>query len=202
MTTPKAGLAAILVFGVATVAACSGGGGNTSPTIPQSSSNAVAPNSVGQNGNAKTILSGNGCTQSVARGSTGPGFVVTPNYSECGGDGGVGGTGGGGNGPGGGGTGTAGGNCSQGGGCGLLNQPCTSDPTQTKCEPVAEATGPPKQGDTCQQTDGANSLAVGATVGAVNSQPRSVVDINQIDTGANNTIVNSNTIASGLTAVG
>lgn len=128
----------------------------------------------------------------------------TPQYTNpnCGGSGNP--TGGGG-GTGSGAPGTVG-QCggSGSGGCGQLRPPadsCLVDSTQPKCQ-VGVIKGTPSPGTSCTQTSGSNSLPIGATVGAVNSQPRSVVDINQVDTGAGNTIVNGNTIASNLQSVG
>jgi hypothetical protein len=80
---------------------------------------------------------------------------------------------------------------------------CISDPTLAGCQ-VAVVPGVPS--GKCQQTDGADSLAVGTTLGSVNKNGtvtvRSVIDINQVNALASQTIVNNSTVANNWVAVG
>jgi len=82
-----------------------------------------------------------------------------------------------------------------------------SAPGGGSCDPlVAENKGTPAPGEPCHQSDGTNSLAIGATVGTVNdngtTQVRSVTQINQVDGVNQQTIANPSVIATSLSPIG
>jgi hypothetical protein len=86
---------------------------------------------------------------------------------------------------------------------------CTSDPSACatpRPTPSAVAVAPGKPSGSCTQTDGSNSLPVGATLGSVNkngvADPRNVVDVNQVNAIASTTIVNNQTVVTNYTSVG
>jgi hypothetical protein len=89
--------------------------------------------------------------------------------------------------------------------------PCTDDPsacTTPRPQPTATAVAitQGKPGGPCAQTDGTNSLPVGATLGVVNKNgvayTRSVVDVNQVNAVARTQVVNNQTVAVDYTSVG
>jgi hypothetical protein len=80
---------------------------------------------------------------------------------------------------------------------------CVNDPTNAACQ-VAVVSGIPN--GKCQQTDGADSLGVGTTLGSVNKDgdvsTRNVIDINQVNALASQTIANNQTVVNNWVAVG